>query len=132
MTNLHNNGLRLDYGLEGISHRRKNLDDPDIWPEYQSLPPPSQTVKAQLTELLNSSDTSSFLRSALQPKLHNEGLLNPSYFNATLLNALQILRRASEDHSEHSRILKRAVHLLAEEVGLRELSNMYRSTLYQG
>lgn len=132
MTNLHNNTLRLDHGIEGISHHSQDTDHYNFWPEHQTLPPPSQMVKAQVSELLSSTNTNRYLSSALQPMINDLSLLTPSRFHATLVNSLTTIRQAADEKSENSRLFNKAANLLAEEIGLRELSQMYRSTLYQG
>lgn len=132
MTNLHTNGLTLDRGIEGVSHRGRDADNNDLWPDQQSLPPPSQIVRAQVAELLSSPDTTGYLKAALQPTISNPELLTPSRFHTTLSNALTDLRDVVDAKHENSRIFNRAIRLIAEEIGLRELTHMYRSTLYQG
>lgn len=132
MTNLHTNSLTLERGIEGVSHLTRDDHDRALWPDRQSLPPPSQIVKAQLAELLDTSDTTGYLNAALQPAISNPELLTPSRFHTTLSNALTELRGAADGKHENSRIFNRTIRLLAEEIGLRELTHMYRSTLYQG
>lgn len=132
MTNLYTNGLNLERGIEGVSHLSRESDGQYHWPDRPSLPPPSQGIKEQLAELLNSPDTSGYLNAALQPTISNADLLTPMRFHATLSTALNNLRNVADGQQEPSRVLNRAIRLLAEEIGLRELANMYRSTLYQG
>jgi hypothetical protein len=132
MTNLHNNGLRLDHGIESVSHHRHEPEDYQFWPDQQALPPPSQTVKTKLTEILSLTDTDSYLRASLQPNISNHGLLTPARFHSTISTALTNFQHAAKEQSAHIYTFNRAVNLLMEEMGLRELTHMYRSTLYQG
>lgn len=132
MTDLYTNALTLDRGIERVSHLRRNAEDRNFWPEHQSLPPPSQTARAQLKELLESPDMAWYLNSELQPVVTNPELLTPARFHATLGSALNQLRRESRTHSEEAKLLHRAARLLTEEIGLRELAQMYRSSLFQG
>jgi type III secretion protein X len=132
MTDLYPNAITLERGIEGVSHLRRDTEERDFWPEHQSLPPPSQAVKAQLSELLNSPDMTWYLSSALQPTVSKPELLTPARFHATLSTALQQIRAETRINSEDAKLLARAVRLLTEEIGLRELAQMYRSSLYQG
>jgi len=131
-TNITGNSLALERGIEGISHLNRNNGDYDLWPERRSLPPPSQGVKAHLAELLNTPDTARYLYAVLQPTITNPELLLPAKFHAILAKALKDLRTTAAKKDESSRTINRAVRLLNEEVGLRELAQMYRSALYQG
>ncbi|MVW70491.1 hypothetical protein [Bordetella sp. 15P40C-2] len=132
MTDLYTNALALERGIEGVTHLRRDTEHRDFWPEHQSLPPPSQTVKAQLSELLESPDIACYLNSALEPTVSNPELLTPARFHATLGSALEQLRAETRINAGDAKHLTRAVRLLTEEIGLRELAHMYRSSLYQG
>ena len=131
-TQIHTNSLALERGIEGVSHLNRDNDNYDLWPERRSLPPPSHGVKAHLAELLNTPDTSRYLNTALQPTITNSELLLPAKYHAILSKSLKDLRTAAAQNSEGSRAVNRAVRLLNEEIGLRELAQMYRSALYQG
>ena len=74
-----------------------------------------------------------------RPQIVNRDLLVPARFREALDNALQHLRDAAAQRQpagdggdDDLRMLNRATRLLSEEVGLRDLVQMYRSTLYQG
>lgn len=132
MPDIYTNSLLLDRGIEGISHLSRDTDDHGVWPERRALPPPSHGVRAHLTELLNTPDTSWYLNATLQPTVSNPELLMPAKYHATLAQARRDLRAAADHKSENSRVVNRAIRLLSEEIGLRELANLYRSALYQG
>lgn len=132
MPDIYTNSLMLERGIEGISHLQRNTEDSDLWPDRRSLPPPSRGVKAHLAELLNTPDTTRYLTATLQPVVSNPELLTPGKYHATLAQARQDLHTAIDPKSENSRIVNRAIRLLSEEIGLRELANLYRSALYQG
>lgn len=132
MPDIYTNSLMLDRGIEGVSHLQRDADDHDLWPERRALPPPSHGVTAHLAELLNTSDTTRYLNSALQPMISNPELLMPAKYHATLTRARQDLNAAMGLKNENTRIVNRAIRLLSEEIGLRELANLYRSALYQG
>ena len=132
MPEIYTNSLMLERGIEGVSHLDRDTDDRELWPERRALPPPSQGVKAHLAELLNPPDTTRYLTAALQPMVSNPELLMPAKYHATLTRARQDLNAAIGPKSENTRIVNRAIRLLSEEIGLRELANLYRSALYQG
>ena len=122
----------MERGIEGVSHLPRDKTDKALWPDRRSLPPPSQEVKAKLAELLNTPDTSRYLHTTIQPIVSNPALLLPATFHATLAKALKDLRNTPTTKEDGKRTINRAIRLLSEEIGLRELANMYRSALYQG
>lgn len=77
-------------------------------------------------------NTADFLDHALRPRVGDPGLLMPSRFSQVLEQTLDELATAAEQGTEDARVLNRAIRLLREEAGLRELIAMYRSALYQG
>ena len=66
----------------------------------------------------------------------NRDLLLPGKFAQALQTTLEGLSAAAEQsqdrNPEDARALNRAVRLLKDEAGLRDLVAMYRSALYQG
>lgn len=132
MTDIYTNSLTLERGIESISHLSRETDHQDLWPERGALPPPSRGVKAHLAELLNPPDTTQYLNATLQPAVSNPELLMPAKYHATLARALQDLRAVVDPNRENHRIVNRAIRVLSEEIGLRELASLYRSALYQG
>ena len=131
MPDIQTRALSFERGIDGVSHLRREADH-DPWPDRQSLPPVSHSVKAHLVDLLAPPDTTHYLNATLQPTISNPALLMPATYHATLTKALQGLRLAATSPNEHSRQLNRAIRLLTEEIGLRDLAQMYRSALYQG
>jgi len=105
-------------------------------PERQELTPPADGVKAQLAQLLDTPNTDRYLDNQLRPTLANRDLLLPGKFAQALqatLDGLSAAAEQSQDRSpEDARALNRAVRLLKDEAGLRDLVAMYRSALYQG
>lgn len=132
MTDIYTNSLTLERGIERISHLSRETDHQDPWPERGALPPPLRGVKAHLAELLNPPDTTQYLNATLQPAVSNPELLMPAKYHATLARALQDLRAAVDPNRENHRTVNRAIRVLSEEIGLRELASLYRSALYQG
>ncbi len=105
-------------------------------PERQELAPPADGVKAQLAQLLDTPNIDRYLDSQLRPTVANRDLLLPGKFAQALQATLDGLSAAAEQsqdrNPEDARALNRAVRLLKDEAGLRELVAMYRSALYQG
>ena len=125
------NSLVFDRGIENITYTTEDTGEKHL-PERQSLPPPSDGMKARLVELLAPPNTASYLHDSLRPAIENRNLLLPGHYGETLSNTLENLSSAAEKDTENSRVLNRAVRVLKEEVNLRELLQMYRSVLYQG
>ena len=130
-----NHGLSFERGIEHIAYARKESATQHL-PERHELPPSAEGVKEHLNELLQKPNISRFLDEALRPAISNRELLMPGRFSQALATAQASLRQAAgqgENLAEQDiRALNRAVRLLNEESGLRELVSMYRSTLYQG
>ena len=86
--------------------------------------------------MLAQPNTDSFLDDAICPQLEDRDLLLPGKFRQVLESTLGTLTQAAQDHHsanpDSAKALNRAVRLLNEEVGLRDLLQMYRSALYQG
>jgi len=105
-------------------------------PELQHLPPAERGVQPQLDRLLSRPTLNSLVDDAIEPDIDDPELLLPPRFRAALRQALQTLRRRAERHqdprSRDARTLQRAIGLLAEEDELRDLAQMYLSSLYQG
>ena len=104
----------------------------------RDLLPEEFETDAQLSALLDKPSIDDFLNTMARPQLANRDLLVPARFREALDNALQHLRDAAAQRpagdggDDDLRILNRATRLLGEEVSLRDLVQMYRSTLYQG
>lgn len=131
MSDLRIQSLNFDRGIENIAYAGKeNIGD--HLPERHALPPSTQGGRAQLDELLNRPGADSFLADALRPNISNRELLMPGRFSGRLSAALSALEKAGTEMTGDKRALNRAVRLLKEETGMRELVAMYRSALYQG
>ncbi|WP_129781719.1 type III secretion apparatus assembly protein SctX [Peristeroidobacter soli] len=128
-----NNALErysLDRGLESIS--RSSLPDVPL-PDAAHLPPADQLNRPELDRLLHQPNLQDFLAGELRPEIADRALLTPQRFELTLRRAAQTLSDASsKDDAPASPALKKAARALGEEANLRELLNMYRSTLFQG
>ncbi|AKP88212.1 hypothetical protein [Achromobacter ruhlandii] len=135
MSDMRISGFAFDRGLDGISYAGREAAGQHL-PERQELTPPADGVKAQLAQLLDTPNTDRYLDNQLRPTLANRDLLLPGKFAQALqatLDGLSAAAEQSQDRSpEDARALNRAVRLLKDEAGLRDLVAMYRSALYQG
>jgi len=132
MPDLNISNLSFDRGINDIVYARKEETGDRQLPERQDLPPPSEGVKAQLAELLEKPNIEQFLETSLKPEVGNRELLMPAKFSQALSGAVADLTAAAEGAGDDAKALNRAVRLLKEETGLRDLVSMYRSALYQG
>ncbi len=135
MTDMRISGLVFDRGIDSITYAQQ--DAQPTLPERGESAPPDVGARAQLAALLDRPSIEDFLDSSTRPQIANRDLLVPARFRERLDSALQQLRdvaaqRQPADGDDELRILNRATRLLSEEVGLRDLVQMYRSTLYQG
>lgn len=132
MSTIGNNSLHFDRGIDSISYALKETAPQSLPDRQQGLTPPSDSVKAQLSQLLDKPNLSSFLADALRPPATNPELLTPTTFANTLNEALGSLGEAAAAGGDDAKVLNRAVRQLKEETGLRDLVSMYRNALYQG
>ena len=135
MTDMRISGLVFDRGIDSITYAQQ--DAQPTLPERGESAPPDVGARAQLSALLDRPSIEDFLESFTRPQIANRDLLMPARFREQLDNALQQLRdvaaqRQPAGGDDELRILNRATRLLSEEVGLRDLVQMYRSALYQG
>jgi type III secretion protein X len=140
MTDMRLGGLVFDRGIDSITYAQQ--DAHTSLPERGESAPPDVGARAQLSALLDRPSINDFLESSTRPQIANRDLLVPARFREGLDNALQQLRDAAAQRQpgdgvagggdEQLRVLNRATRLLTEEVGLRDLVQMYRSALYQG
>ncbi len=135
MSDMRISGFAFDRGLDGITYAGREAAGQHL-PERQELAPPTDGVKAQLAQLLDTPNIDRYLDSQLRPTVANRDLLLPGKFAQALQATLDGLSAAAEQsqdrNPEDARALNRAVRLLKDEAGLRELVAMYRSALYQG
>lgn len=131
MSDMRISGLTFDRGIDSISYGSGQAAGQHL-PERQELAPSSEGVRAQLSQLLDKPNMEDFLNDALRPTSHNRELLTPGRFTQAMEEALAGLSAAAELGGDDARVLNRAVRLLKEESGLRDLVAMYRSALYQG
>lgn len=136
MSDMRISSLVFDRGIDSITYTRQDAQ-PSL-PERSESAPPDVGARAQLSALLDKPSIDDFLNTMARPQLANRDLLVPARFREALDNALQHLRDAAAQRpagdggDDDLRILNRATRLLGEEVSLRDLVQMYRSTLYQG
>lgn len=127
-------GPFFDRGIDTITFKRGDAS-PGL-PERRTLPPPEQAGRAQLERVLWQRTLSSYLDARTRPQVDDRQLLLPQHFRAALKGTLASLRQRAERQpdpkSREARVLKRAARLLAEEDELRELVQMYCTTLFQG
>lgn len=133
MSDMRINGLAFDRGIDSISYAGRDAGGQHL-PERQELAPPADGVRAQLAQLLDKPTAARYLDDSLRPPLANRDLLMPAKFQQALQSALDGLGAAAEQSQNQgdARALNRALRLLKDEAGLRELVAMYRSALYQG
>lgn len=139
MTDMRISGLVFDRGIDSITYAQQG-GQPSL-PERGESAPPDVGARAQLAALFDQPSIGDFLEACTRPQIANRDLLVPARFRERLDNVLQQLRdmaaqRQAGDGAaaggDELRILNRATRLLSEEVGLRDLVQMYRSALYQG
>lgn len=127
-------GPFFERGIDRITFRPK--EGAQGLPDLQHLVPADQTSRPQLDRLLARRTLDHLVDDAITPEVDDPELLLPSRFRGVLRNTLKSLRRRGErekdPRSRDARALARAAGLLAEEDELRELAQMYLSTLYQG
>jgi type III secretion protein X len=127
-------GVYFERGIDSITFKSGELAQG--LPDPRELTPTDNTQRPQLESLLSQPSTDSFLEESIRPELDDRDLLLPVKFRQAMDSALDTLREAAQerqaDNPESARQLNRAVRLLNEEVGLRDLLQMYRSALYQG
>lgn len=125
--------LFFDRGIDTITAEPR--DASRTLPEMRKLLPP-ETKLAHLERLLNQPTLASYIEQSIAPQIRDRTLLMPHVFRATLQATLKELRkeieRNKDPRSRRGRVLSRARRVLDEEEELRELAQMYASTLYQG
>ncbi|MFD0669003.1 hypothetical protein ACT80S_14880 [Ramlibacter sp. MAHUQ-53] len=127
-------GPFFERGIDQITFRRN--EGAQGLPDRHHLIPADQASRPQLERLLARPTLDSLVEDAITPDIEDPELLLPARFRGVLKNTLATLRRRSEKEkdprSRNARALARAAGLLAEEDELRDLAQMYLSTLYQG
>lgn len=128
-------GAYFDRGIDSITF--KAGENALSLASQKDLPPSDQISRPQLERLLEMPNLETFLEEAIRPELSDRELLMPGKFRQTLQSTLGNLQKTSTElqnsgDSEGAKVINRASRLLTEEAGLRELVQMYRSTLYQG
>lgn len=134
MSNISLGHLAFDRGIDRITYARQDVLTQ--LPEREDAPPPDLGARPQVDALLSLPTLDDALDAAVRPQLENRDLLLAARFGQVLQGALQQLvdaaERTQDTSSDEARTLNRAVRLLKEETGLRDLVQMYRSALYQG
>ena len=128
-------GVFFDRGIDKITFKSGEQDQG--LPDPRLLSPTENAQRPQLEALLARPNTETFLMDTIRPDLPNRDLLLPVAFRKVMDSALDTIQNAAQQrqqdgNTEGARELNRAVRLLKEEVGLRDLLQMYRSALYQG
>lgn len=121
--------LWLEKGIDRVTHVRRD-DAVGHLPDGHLLPSRGDDVKLHIEELLQVPDTAQYLTTCLQPSVRRE-LLIPARFRAVLDDVRESFIAAAAQSAD-PRVLDRAIRLLNEDKGMRELVHMYRSALYQG
>lgn len=127
-------GAYFDRGIDSITHTQGQAGA--SLPDKMALPPGEHLQRPQLDQLLALPNLESFLEAQTRPELANRDLLMPTRFNQVLGAVTQTIGEAAQheqpDNPDAQKVLNRASRLLAEESGLRDLLQMYRSVLFQG
>lgn len=133
MSEVRINSLVFDRGIESITHAHQQATA--RLPERSDASPPDVGVRGQLDSLLQKPSMDDRLDAGLRPPVEHRDMLLPGRFKQALDGTIQNLRQEAQkypDASNESRVLNRGGRLLGEEASLRDLVQMYRSTLYQG
>jgi type III secretion protein X len=124
----------FDRGIDDITFKGTEAT-PDL-PDRQGAMIPGLAQRRRLDDLLAVNNLESFLEEAIRPELPDRDILVPANFSRAVDDALATLSRAAQERQaadpQAARSLQRAVRVLTEEVGLRELLRMYRNALLQG
>ncbi len=127
-------GPFFERGIDRITFRAK--EGAQGLPDLHHLIPAEQSHRPQLDRLLARPTLDTLVDDAITPDIDDPELLLPSRFRGAPKGTLRSLRRRAEKEkdprSRNARALSRAAGLLAEEDELRDLAQMYLSTLYQG
>ena len=94
MSDMRISGFAFDRGLDGISYAGREAAGQHL-PERQELAPPTDGVKAQLAQLLDTPNTGRYLDQQLRPAIANRDLLLPGKFAQTLQATLDSLAAAA-------------------------------------
>jgi type III secretion protein X len=127
-------GPFFDRGIDSVTY--KGGEAIQGLPDQHELTPADHAQRPQLEVLLAQPNTDSFLEESIRPELNDRELLLPGKFRQTMDGALITLRDAVQERQasnpDSAKEINRAVRLLNDEVGMRDLLQMYRSALYQG
>src|SRR2546423_9333372 len=127
-------GPFFDKGIDKITF--KGQESAQGLPDQRDLTPAEQALRPQLEQLLHMPNMENFLEDAIRPEFDDRDLLAPGKFRQAMDQALGTLRNAGEQRQsadpDSAKVLNRAGRLLNEEVGLRDLLQVYRSVLFQG
>lgn len=121
----------LDRGLESVTRSSR----PEMpLPDATHLPPAEQLNRPEIDRVLHQPNLQDFLANQLKPEIPDRQLLTPQRFERTLRQAAQSMRELSSTDNGRAPapVVAKAARALNEEANLRELLNMYRSTLFQG
>ena len=103
---------------------------------HVDLEPSALAHQAALAELLQAENLESLLEASVRPELAERWLLAPQRFRAAMEAVLALFARTAESrryaNPRLGKLLDRAARVLADEIELRELLQMYRYALLQG
>ena len=123
----------FDRGLEEITYA--SATQKNGLPEQSELPP-AEMRSQMLNQILNLPNIESFLEESTRPDIDDRDQLMPTKFRQTLDRVLNELGQSAEamqsGDPDGAKVLNRAVRVLREDAGLRELVQMYRSAIHQG
>jgi type III secretion protein X len=117
------------YGIDRVVHFHAPLAE---LPARADLRPSEADSRPQLEMLLAAQTLDDWALAELLPRLANPEILTPARFAQVLREMMAALRRSASANPRAARSLGRAAGLLADEVAMRELLDMYRNALVQG
>jgi type III secretion protein X len=122
----------FERGIDSVVEMPKDLFVPDS----QELAPATLATPAALEELLQAENLESLLEASVRPELAERGLLAPHRFLAAIGSALALFESQADERRHANprlgKLLDHAAGVLAEEIALRDLLQMYRGALLQG
>jgi len=128
-------GAFFDRGIDSIVG---TPDAPDVLhlPDTHELAPAALARIGALEQLLQATNLESLLEASVRPEVAARELLSPQRFRATMEAVLEHFTRAADARRPANprvgRLLDRAGRVLADEIELRDLLQMYRTALLQG
>lgn len=129
MKRLTNSPFPLEHGIDRVLHATEERVEPG---RNAEVSPAQSPLKPRLEQLYALPNLDDYMAAELSPKISDPSLLLPNRFNGALAQAVLTLRAAAAHDTRNERSLGRAARLLADQVALGDLVQMYRSALIKG